>query len=200
MVIGLELLAPVAAYLSGAIPYSLLIGKARGVDLRTLGSGNIGATNVARNLGLRWGVIALLLDALKGYSPVLAARLLLPADHPQRALLLGATMLAAVLGHMFTVFLLFRGGKGVATALGSVLALSPIAGGVGAALYLGLYAAFHISSLGSLAMTVAVPLTMHLLGAARELVWAMLAISALIVIKHIPNIVRLIKGEEGKVG
>jgi len=199
MAIGPQILAPVVAYLSGAIPYSLLIGRAKGVDLREVGSGNIGATNVARNLGLRWGILALLLDALKGYAPVMGARLLLPTDDPHHDLLVGSTMLAAVVGHMFTVFLLFRGGKGVATALGSVLAVTPAAGGVGAALYVGLYAAFRISSVGSLAMTVAVPLTMVLLGMPRELIWAMIAISVLIVIKHIPNIGRLIRGEEGKV-
>lgn len=198
MAIGLEMLAPALAYLSGAIPYSLLIGKAKGVDLRKVGSGNIGATNVARNIGMRWGVAALLLDALKGYGPVLAARHLL-ADHPQAPALVGATLLAAVMGHMFTVFLLFRGGKGVATALGATLAVDPIAGGVGAALYVGLYAAFRISSVGSLAMTVAVPLTLHLLGQPRELVWAAVVVSVLIVIKHIPNILRLLRGEEGKV-
>jgi acyl phosphate:glycerol-3-phosphate acyltransferase len=198
MVIGLEMLAPALAYLSGAIPYSLLIGKAKGVDLREVGSGNIGATNVARNLGMRWGVAALLLDALKGYGPVLAARHLL-ADHPHAPALVGATLLAAVMGHMFTVFLLFRGGKGVATALGGVLALDLIAGGVGAALYVGLYAAFRISSVGSLAMTVAVPLTLLLRGHPRELVWAATAVSVLIMIKHIPNVRRLLRGEEGKV-
>jgi glycerol-3-phosphate acyltransferase PlsY len=195
---GLEMLAPALAYLSGAVPYSLLIGKAKGVDLRKVGSGNIGATNVARNLGMRWGVAALLLDALKGYGPVLAARSLL-GDHPHASALIGATLLAAVMGHMFTVFLLFRGGKGVATALGGVLAVAPIAGAVGAALYVGLYAAFRISSVGSLAMTVAVPVTMVLLGQPRELIWAAGAVSVLIVIKHIPNIRRLIRGEEGKV-
>jgi len=198
MVMGLEMLAPALAYLSGAIPYSLLIGRAKGVDLRKVGSGNIGATNVARSLGMRWGVAALLLDALKGYGPVLAVRHLL-ADHPHAHAMVGATLLAAVVGHMFTVFLLFRGGKGVATALGGVLAVAPIAGGVGAALYVGLYAAMRISSVGSLAMTVAVPVTMVLLGQPRELVWAAGAVSVLIVIKHIPNIRRLLRGEEGKV-
>jgi glycerol-3-phosphate acyltransferase PlsY len=195
----LEIALPVGAFLLGGVPFGLLIAKAKGVDLRQVGSGNIGATNVARNLGMRWGLLTLLLDALKGLLPALAARLLLDAGAPHRELVIGATMLAAVVGHMFTPYLLFRGGKGVATALGVLLAVSPWAGLVGAVLYIGLYAALRISSVGSMALTVSGPTVMILLGASREQVVAILAIAALIVIKHIPNLGRLIRGEEGKV-
>jgi glycerol-3-phosphate acyltransferase PlsY len=191
-------LLPILSYLSGAVPYSLLIGKAKGVDLRKVGSKNIGATNVARNLGMRWGVIALLLDALKGFLPVLAVRMLL-ADHESAKIFIGVTLVAAPVGHMFTVFLLFRGGKGVATTLGATFAVAPWAGLVGAVLYVGLYALFRISSLGSLAMTIAAPVTMIFTGVAWEVIIAAAVTSVLIWIKHIPNIRRLIRGEEKRV-
>lgn len=198
----MDWLAPgaiVAAFLLGGVPFGLIIGKARGIDLRKVGSGNIGATNVARNLGMRWGVFCLLLDALKGLAPTLAARMLLDPGSPQAQWVIGGTMLAAVCGHMFTPYLLFRGGKGVATALGVVLAVSPWAGLVAGVLYVGLYAALRISSVGSMALTVSAPLAMYLLKAPREQLYAVLVIALLIVVKHIPNLRRLFRGEEGKV-
>jgi glycerol-3-phosphate acyltransferase PlsY len=142
--------------------------------------------------------LALLLDLLKGLLPTLAARLLL-AGSPHHGLLIGVTMIAAVAGHMFTVFLLFRGGKGVATALGCFWVICPIAALVGMVLYVGLYAWLRISSLGSLSLTAAVPITMWLLGVAQPQLFATLVVCALIIIKHIPNIRRLLSGQEGKV-
>ena len=102
----------IASYLLGSIPTGLLLGKALGVDIRSIGSGNIGATNVYRALGRRVGVITLLGDCLKGLVPVLAARWLGLSD-----IWMAAAGLAAFLGHVYTVFLCFKGGKGVATAL-----------------------------------------------------------------------------------
>jgi glycerol-3-phosphate acyltransferase PlsY len=193
-----ESLFPVVAYVAGAIPFGLLVGMAKGVDLRTIGSGNIGATNVARNLGMRWGLAVLLLDALKGLLPVLAARLIL-ADRPFAAMVMALTMVAAVVGHMFTIFLLFRGGKGVATALGVLLAAAPLAGLVSGILYVGTYATLRISSLGSMALTISAPIMLLVLGAPPEVLAATLVIALLIVIKHIPNLKRLVRGEEGRV-
>jgi glycerol-3-phosphate acyltransferase PlsY len=193
-----ESLFPVVAYLAGAIPFGLLVGMAKGMDLRTVGSGNIGATNVARNLGMRWGLTVLLLDALKGLLPVLAARLIL-VDRPSAAMVMALTMVAAVMGHMFTIFLLFRGGKGVATALGVLLAAAPLAGLVSGILYVGTYATFRISSLGSMALILSAPIMLLVLGAPREVLAATLAIVLLILIKHIPNLKRLVRGEEGRV-
>lgn len=190
---------PVGAFLLGGVPFGLLIGKARGVDLRSVGSGNIGATNVARNLGMRWGVLCLLLDAVKGSVPLIVARAVLEPTAPNVQWVIGGTMVAAVCGHMFTPYLLFRGGKGVATALGVVLAVCPWAGLVAGLLYVGLYAVLRISSVGSMALTVSAPLAMALLGVPREQLYAVLVIAVLIVIKHIPNLRRLARGEEGRV-
>ena len=195
----LALGAIVVAFLLGGVPFGLIIGRAKGVDLRRIGSGNIGATNVARNLGMRWGVFCLLLDALKGLAPTLAARMLLDPGGPLTQWAIGGTMLAAVCGHMFTPYLLFRGGKGVATALGVVLAVNPWAGLIAGLLYVGLYVALRISSVGSMALTISAPLAMYLLKAPCEQLYAVLVIALLIVIKHIPNLRRLIRGEEGKV-
>ncbi|MFQ5655558.1 MAG: glycerol-3-phosphate acyltransferase [Planctomycetota bacterium] len=109
------------AFLLGAVPFSFLVGKARGVDLRQVGSGNVGATNLARSRGLRWAVIAFLLDAGKGTLPVLVLSALAPAP-PWPAVLAGGS---AVLGHCFSPYLRFRGGKGVATTAGVLAALNP---------------------------------------------------------------------------
>jgi glycerol-3-phosphate acyltransferase PlsY len=196
-VMAVALLA--GAYFVGGIPFGLIIGKAKGVDLRKVGSKNIGATNVARNLGMRWGIVCLVLDALKGAGPTLAARLLLDPASPDTRWVIGGVMLAAVVGHMFTPYLVLRGGKGVATGLGVALAVCPLAGVIAGVLYVGLYAALRISSVGSMALTVSAPVAMWLLGAPREQVYAFLVISLLIVIKHVPNLARLARGEEGKI-
>jgi len=196
---GQEIALLVGSYLIGGIPFGLIIGKARGVDLRKVGSGNIGATNVARNLGMRWGVICLVLDLLKGVGPTLAARLLL-APGPLTSWITGGAMLAVVCGHMFTPYLLLRGGKGVATALGVLLAICPWAGLISGLLYVGLYAVLRISSVGSMALTISAPIALYLFGVPREQQLAFLAIAALIVLKHIPNFRRLIHGDEGKLG
>jgi acyl phosphate:glycerol-3-phosphate acyltransferase len=194
--LGVVLVA--VAYLSAAVPYGLIIARARGVDIRKVGSGNIGATNAARALGKRLGAFVLLLDILKGLGPVLAARLLLPCDDPG-PLWLAGTMVASVLGHMFPIFLGLRGGKGVATGLGVILVASPWAGLAGIVLYAGLYAALRISSLGSLVGTLAAPVVMYFTGSPLPVCVAGLAIGILIVIKHHENIRRLIRREEGRI-
>jgi glycerol-3-phosphate acyltransferase PlsY len=193
---GLLLVA--LAFVSGAVPYGLLLSRARGVDIRQVGSGNIGATNVARALGKRWAVPVLLLDLLKGFAPAVIARLLLPRT-PSADLWIAGVMVAAVLGHMFTPFLRFRGGKGVATGFGVFLAIAPLAGAAGLVLYVGTYAAFRISSLGSLAGTLSALLATVLLPTPRPQCFAGAIIGLLIVAKHRANIARLLRGEEGKV-
>lgn len=194
----LGLLMAALAFLSGAVPYGLLLSRARGVDLRQVGSGNIGATNAARALGKKLGLVVLLLDILKGLIPTLVARAVLPATN-EGQLWVAITMLAAVVGHVFTPFLGFRGGKGVATGLGVMLAASPLAALAGAGLYAGLYAAFRISSLGSLSGTLLAPVAMFMLGTPRPQCLASLVVALIIIAKHHSNIRRLIRGEEGKV-
>ena len=186
------------AFLLGAVPFGVVVARARGVNLREIGSGNIGATNAARAMGKKLGVLVLVLDVLTGFAPTLAVRLLLPPADPRFDLWIGATMVAAVLGHVFTPFLRFRGGKGVATGLGVMLAACPLAGLIGGAVYAGLYAAFRISSLGSLAGSLAAPLAMLLLGQPRPRWLAGLAVFVIILCKHHDNIRRLVRREEGK--
>ncbi|XXF79526.1 glycerol-3-phosphate 1-O-acyltransferase PlsY [Myxococcaceae bacterium GXIMD 01537] len=143
MLAGLVLLG----YLAGSIPFGVLLTRwLRGVDVRSGGSGNIGATNVTRVAGKKVGAVVLLLDALKGALPVGLALWLMPGL-PRAHVLVG---LAAVLGHVYPVWLKLRGGKGVATALGVLLVLVPWAALAGAAMYVGVVAAWRVSSLGSL--------------------------------------------------
>ncbi len=193
-----DFMFPLVAYISGAIPFGLIIARCKGIDLRRVGSGNIGATNTARSIGKTWGIITLILDAIKGFAPVLAAKLTLGSS-PESDRIVAISMLAAVLGHMFTIFLKFKGGKGVATTLGVALAIAPWAGLVGGVSYVAVYAAFRISSLGSFALTLSLCLMMAFLKTPWPSLLAMGVIAVLIIIKHIPNILRLIRGEEQKV-
>jgi glycerol-3-phosphate acyltransferase PlsY len=142
----LTALVLLAAFLLGSIPTGVLVARHKGVDLRKVGSGNIGATNVGRALGSRWAALVLIIDATKGALPVLVLGRLL-AD-PWLAALGG---MAAVLGQVFSIFLRGRGGKGVATSLGAGMALAPIATLACLGTFLVLYAVFRIVSIGSLA-------------------------------------------------
>lgn len=192
------------AYLLGSIPTGLLIGKRMGVDVRTQGSGNIGATNVARTVGKKVGVLVLLLDMLKGAIPLalytaldLGGRIDLGA--PLDPYLFTAVGLAPIVGHCFSVWLRFRGGKGVATALGVFLVADPIALGVGAALFAALYAAFRIVSIGSIAASIAISVACVLLGRPLPVVLLAAAGATIIIGKHHGNIRRLLRRSELKV-
>ncbi len=180
------------AYLAGSVPTGVLLARRRGIDLRKVGSGNIGATNVGRALGKKWAAVVLLLDALKGFVPVLAARTLgLPATS------IAAVALAAVVGHMFSLFLRGRGGKGVATSLGVCLALAPEAALASAGVYAALFALFRISSLGSLAAVVLFPALLWFIGPREPaFVGLALVIAVLVVARHKDNIRRLVRGDE----
>jgi glycerol-3-phosphate acyltransferase PlsY len=181
-----------AAYLCGSIPFGLLVVRAAaGKDVRSVGSGNIGATNVARAAGRKAATVTLVFDALKGLLPVLAAERF--AVGP--AWLPAACALSAVAGHCFPVWLGFRGGKGVATGLGVSAALAPWAALAGAAVWLVLYKLWRISSVGSLA-GVAVSLAVAAFTAPREALFGLAAVSALIVVRHAPNIRRLLARTE----
>jgi glycerol-3-phosphate acyltransferase PlsY len=140
------------AYLLGSFPTGVLLARARGVDLRKVGSGNIGATNVGRALGRGWGVLVLVIDAAKGFLPVFLAKLL-----GQGPWVLAAVGLAALLGHSFSVFLRGKGGKSVATALGAALAIAPLPALGSLALYLILLVTLRISSVGSISGVLAFP-------------------------------------------
>lgn len=181
----------ILAYLIGAIPSGLVLSRGSGIDIRTQGSGNIGATNVARLLGKKLGALTLLCDIAKGFLPIwLAARFLEPG--PALALV-GA---ASVLGHMFPVYLRFRGGKGVATALGLFLYLAPWAVVLALALFLAVVRLTGFVSAGSLAASAALPLLIPMLGGASWQVALALFVAVMIWIKHRANIRRLLNGTE----
>jgi acyl phosphate:glycerol-3-phosphate acyltransferase len=198
------LASAVAAYLMGSIPCSLLIAKGcGGIDLRKHGSGNVGATNVARTLGARWGAVALTLDALKGILPVLMLPVLIPMPETfltHQRVLCGVL---AVLGHMFPVWIGFRGGKGVATALGAVCVLAPWSTLIAFGAFALLFAWKRIVSLASITAAVTFAIGQCILGGASlwsETEWSLglfsIAVPLLIIVRHRGNIVRLLRGEE----
>lgn len=195
------------AYLVGGIPFGFLIGKLRGVDVRTVGSKNIGATNVFRTVGKSWGLVAFACDVLKGLLPTLAARLLhggalCASCGVSLALTVGVM---TVVGHMFTPYMRFRGGKGVATAFGMLLGLVPGVVGAAFALFAVVFAASHYISLGSCtaALFLAAAIWFPILGTAgaADLPQCVLVtlVAFVIVFKHRSNIGRLVKGNENKI-
>jgi glycerol-3-phosphate acyltransferase PlsY len=182
------------AYVAGSIPFGVVLARAKGVDLRSVGSGNIGATNVARAMGKGWAIAVLAADAAKGFVPVWLGRRL--EMTPTVIALAGG---AAILGHMFTLFLRGRGGKGVATSLGVALALSPIAALVGFGAYLVIFAVTRLSSLGSLLGVWTFSLLYVLReGPPRPLMALALGGAALVTLRHRENIARLVHGQEKK--
>lgn len=181
-----------AAYLLGSVSFGLLAARRQGVDLRARGSGNIGATNVGRTLGKRTGRVVLALDALKGVLPAALAWALLGLDDPWTA----GVGAAAVLGHCFPIWHGFRGGKGAATSAGVTLALVPVAGLVAVAAYVALKKLTRRASVGSLAgALLGAVVTGALLGPAPR-TWMTCAILGVVVVRHVSNIRRLVRGEE----
>jgi glycerol-3-phosphate acyltransferase PlsY len=196
---ALGLLLAAAGYLSGSVPYGLVLPRLLlGVDVRTIGSGNIGATNAARAGGPAMGVAVFLLDVAKAVVPILVARALL-AGAPRADPWVMATAVASFAGHLFPAWLGFRGGKGVATGFGIFVDLSPLAALAGLGAYVLLWGLTRISSVGSLAGTLtcaAWVLASH--GPWSPVAWAGLAIGAMIWWRHRENIRRLLRGEERK--
>jgi acyl phosphate:glycerol-3-phosphate acyltransferase len=183
----------VIAFLLGAIPFGRLISQwVAKIDITRRGSGNIGATNVARELGLKWGILTLALDLLKGLAPTL----LFDRLFPEASLGLSITGLCALLGHQFTPFLRFRGGKGVATALGVYLAISPLGCLAAAVVFLLTVYIWDFISLGSMVGACAVPVFFVLLGLPLYPVLNSVVAAGLICVKHRDNIERLLAGKE----
>jgi glycerol-3-phosphate acyltransferase PlsY len=181
------------AYLLGSIPTGLLLGKLYGIDVRKEGSGNIGATNLYRTAGRKVGIITLLGDCLKGMVPVLLAWKL-GYSEPIQAWI----GLAAFCGHVFSIFLLFKGGKGVATALGVYLALDPLALLGALAVFVILVAIWRYISLGSIVAAAIMPFFIYLRPHSTELLLATALISAIVIIKHYANISRIVAGTESR--
>lgn len=200
---GLEWAAPVIAYLAGSIPFGLVLVRLfRGVDLRTQGSGNIGATNAMRAGGKPLGYAVFLLDFLKGFAPVfwLAPAL---ATAGERVLCLQVLSGAlAVLGHCFPLYLMFRGGKGVSTGCGALVALDPWVALAGGVVWLAALFGLRYTGLASVLMGLTFPIAALVRGAAWDgpLVVGTLLLAILIVVRHRPNIRRMLAGNEPKIG
>jgi glycerol-3-phosphate acyltransferase PlsY len=208
----------VVAYLLGSIPFGLLIARAHDKDLRAIGSGNIGATNVARALGRKWGYLCFMLDMIKGLVPMLAAKSFFTTGISghfgtesviELWLWLGVGI-AAILGHIFPIYLKFKGGKGVATSFGVALGLWPyytICAIVAIAIWLLVVLLWRYVSLASITASIAFPLVLFLaivLSPDWDIVdlWPLLIVAAaiplMVIIRHKKNIKRLLTGTENK--
>jgi glycerol-3-phosphate acyltransferase PlsY len=188
-----------AAYVFGSTPFGKLVAKgvAR-IDITQQGSKNIGATNVARELGLKWGLLTLILDMLKGFLPVFLYGFYASPGSIEYTLGLSVVALAPLLGHQFSLFMGFHGGKGVATAFGIYLAISPISCVLALLLFLLTVYKWDFVSLGSMVSASALPVFLTLFGRPWPLVIGALFAAALICLSHRENIQRLVSGEERK--
>ncbi len=187
----LELCWLIITYLMASFPFGLLVAQAFcGIDPRTAGSRNTGSTNVARLCGFGYGVVTLVLDVLKGFLPVI-----LGTAFSHSAFFLSLVVLTAILGHMHSIFLYGKGGKGVATTIGAFLALSPLGTLFALIICVVLIATSGFVSLGSLGLAASLPVFMLLTGNFGFIPVALL-VAVLIFVKHSENIARLKKGEE----
>lgn len=185
-----------AAYLLGSVPTGVVVARLfGGVDPRTLGSGNIGATNVGRSAGKAAGIITLVGDALKGVIATLSAFYLYPD-----AAFVSIVGLAVIVGHLFSIFLRFKGGKGVATACGVMLVVSPVAALIAIAVFVLIALLTRYVSAASMIAVAAVPVILAILPDKAAFVPLGIAMCALIIIKHNENIKRLMQGSENKIG
>jgi glycerol-3-phosphate acyltransferase PlsY len=191
----MNFLLPLFGYFVGAVPFGLVLGKMAGIDVRTKGSKNIGATNVSRVLGKKLGFLTLICDCLKGFLPMYLAASILP-ESETRELVVALSGIMAVIGHMFPVYLKFKGGKGVATGLGVFLFLSPPAILISLVVFVGMVAFSGFVSAGSLLASGLVPLWLWLLGSSKVTIAAATVVALLIWIKHHENIRRLLQGNE----
>ncbi len=199
-------IAIISAYLVGSVPFGLIIVKAHGKDLRSIGSGNIGATNVARALGRKWAYLCFLLDVLKGLVPMLAS-----VFTGWKPVILLSVGIAAILGHIFPIYLKFKGGKGVATSLGVALGLWPyytICALIAFGVWVVVVLAWRYVSLASIAASIAFPgalLLAVLLTPGWDFInlWPLLIVATamplMVVIRHRENIKRLLAGTESKI-
>ena len=196
--------AAVAAYLLGSIPTGYLVARAKGVDIRSLGSGNIGATNVFRVLGVPAGIFVLVFDGLKGFVACawmadLIIKFFAVPQHDEIYLRLAAG-LAVILGHNFTCWLRFKGGKGIATSAGVLAGVVPWTMIIGLGIWIIMFAVTRFVSVGSLAASVSLPFAAWFTTKNWTLTVVTAAMGALAIYKHKSNIQRLLNGTENRVG
>lgn len=185
-----EALALVIAYLLGSIPSGYLAGRARGIDIRTVGSKNMGATNVFRTLGKGAGIGVMAADILKGVAAVVIARAI--TDDPWPLIAAGL----AIIGHVFPVWLKFKGGKGVATGAGVILGLTPIPFAILFVVWIAIVAATRIVSVASITCAAAYPVLVWIFGGGMAEIIFAIVVSAGVIFLHRKNIARLARGEE----
>jgi glycerol-3-phosphate acyltransferase PlsY len=189
----LAVLLTIAGYLCGSLPTGLWLGRRAGVDIRLSGSGNIGATNVARTAGLRLAILTLVGDVAKGFAPAVAARALLLDQR-----LIALVGLAAFFGHLFSLFARFSGGKGVATAFGVFLAFAPVAAWLAALIFVAVAFVTRYVSVASIVAAASLPLFCAALRGVDPVSCAAVLVATAVVIKHRENLSRLARGIEPK--
>jgi glycerol-3-phosphate acyltransferase PlsY len=196
------ILTALAAYLLGSIPTGFLAAKAKGIDIRAAGSGNIGATNAMRVLGAPAGIVVLLLDALKGFVAVVFLPILIYKIYPTPAIHPGIVAgVFAVLGHNYSCWLKFKGGKGIATTAGVYLALAPWAVLIALVVFVFAVLVTRYVSVGSISAAAALPVTVWIMSPGNLfLAIVTTALGALAIYKHKSNIQRLMNGTENRLG
>lgn len=188
------ILAGILAYILGSIPFAYIIGKYfYKSDIRTLGSGNVGSTNVLRNYGKKAAIATLILDVLKGYIGVFIGKKLAGYDG------VCLTFILVVIGHMYSIFLKFKSGKGVATSAGAMLFINPMILLIALVVFLLTVAITKMVSLGSILAVICALVLSYINYWPTKLFWAIVLICFLIIFKHRSNIQRMINGEESKI-
>lgn len=190
MTVGLLLLA---AYLTGSIPTSFIVGRLKGIDLRQHGSGNLGATNAYRVLGWRAAMPVFIIDILKGFFPTFFFPQWDRSDIAMLSLAYGA---AAIVGHVFSIYVKFKGGKGVATSAGVLLALAPLAVLVGFIIWAALVFTTGLVSLGSIVSAGVLPIIVFMEQGTSPVFWLSAGLAVFVIFAHRANIKRLLRGEE----
>ncbi len=185
----------------GSLPTGYLVAKSHGIDIKAVGSGNIGATNVTRAMGKSWGIFVLIVDALKGFIPVFFVRMYFTnISLSQLYILMTIAGICTVLGHVFTPFLKFKGGKGIATSLGMIAAIKPSLAIILLIVWVGAFLITRVSSVGALSAAVSLPFVSWLLFSSTPMLGTMIAFAifmfVFIIYTHRKNIKSLYKGDE----
>ena len=189
------------AFFMGSLPTGYLVARTKGINIKSVGSGNIGATNVTRAMGKGWGAFVLIIDALKGFIPVLFVKLYFRSlSQTDLYALMTVSGVFAVAGHVFTPFLGFKGGKGIATTIGMLLALSPLFAGIVIMVWLILFLITRMSSVGALSAALSMPLITYFLFHRQPVFLIMISFACFMTVfiffTHRENLQRLYRGEE----